>query len=53
MATKPKLKPFSKFEGSKADKDGPAHFKKFGKEGSPKENAVDKKEAKAAGFKTK
>ena len=53
MPMKPKLKPFSKFEGSSADKDGPAHFKKYGKEGSAKESAIDRKEAKAAGYKTK
>lgn len=53
MATKPKLKPFSKFEGSSDDKDSKSHFKKYGKEGSAKETAFDKREAKAAGYKTK
>lgn len=45
MATKG-VNPFAKFEKSPADKDTPAVTKKFGKEGSPKEEAFDKKQAK-------
>jgi hypothetical protein len=41
MATKG-VNPFAKFEKSGADKEGA----KFGKEGSPKEEAFDKKQAK-------
>ena len=41
MATKG-VNPFAKFEKSKSDKDTKAVTKKFGKEGSPKEEAFDK-----------
>ena len=34
------------FEKSKKDKDTPFVFKKYGKEGSPKEEAFDKMQAK-------
>lgn len=54
MATK-KVNPFAKFEKSSKDKDTKAVFKKFGKEGSKKEEAFDKKQAKGmkCGGKTK
>lgn len=41
MATKG-VNPFAKFEKSSADKDTKAVTKKYGKEGSPKEEAFDK-----------
>jgi hypothetical protein len=43
MATKG-VNPFAKFEKSPADKDTPAVTRKFGKEGSAKEEAFDKKQ---------
>ena len=49
MATK-KPNPFAKFEKSAADKDTKAVTKKYGKEGSPKEEAFDKKQAKGNPF---
>lgn len=39
---------FKPFEKSSKDKDTKAVFKKFGKEGSKKEEALDKKQAKPA-----
>jgi hypothetical protein len=44
MATKPN--PFAKFEKSGKDKDTKAVTKKFGKEGSKKEESFDKKQMK-------
>lgn len=53
MAAKPN--PFAKFEKSGKDKDTKAVTKKYGAEGSKKEEAFDKKQmgAKAAPFKKK
>lgn len=45
MATKPN--PFAKFEKSSKDKDTKAVFKKYGPEGSKKEEAFDKKQGAA------
>lgn len=53
MAAKPN--PFAKFEKSGKDKDTKAVLKKYGPEGSKKEEAFDKKQmgAKAMPFKKK
>lgn len=47
MATKPTFKPFEK---SKKDADTKAVTKKYGKEGSAKEEAFDKKQASMPAF---